>query len=230
VSGTSEYAARIRTSAALVYGAADMPVGNLASRTLVANNLNHYQDIYGQCRMTVGARVGGAAGDTFLAASTTEWELMTCTGAFPIAMREDGTSYRVRVEIGAAMEGAGPAGRVAVVLAPIERASAILNSVFDPAGFTEASTDSVWISDAITGTSIVYVTGNSYGPRNWDRMVYLTADEASQFVVPIAGLTNIAGDAAAGPGCLVNLSVWGSTATPGTDVRVHAACLTEWVG
>lgn len=227
MSGTSEKQARIRTDfAALLTGDA-RPVGNIATRD-VANNLNHYQDSFGQVRMAFAARTDVTG---YLAsASINQWVLLDATGEFSLAMREDGRSYRVRVEIGGCLESASGSGMLAVVLAPLASARDLLQSVVSADGVTGARTDAVWVSDPITTTTIAYRVGASQGPNAWDRQVALTAAEAARYVTPVSGFADIGGALIAGPQCRVNLSVWGTTTVAGNDVRCHAAVLTEWVG
>jgi hypothetical protein len=233
MSGTSELKARVRTSPVAIYNNGGRPIGNIATRYILANNLNHYQDSFGQVRMAFTARSGGAGKDPFVVANRDDqWSLMLTTGTFPIAMREDGSSYRVRVELGGCMESAGPKGRLAVALCPLDRARDLVTSILDPDGFPgTASTDAVWLSGEISGTTPAYWAGQSKGPQAWARMMYLTPAEASRYVVPVEAPVDLGStDRRGSPQCMVTLSVWGWTPSAGVDVRCHAATLTDWVG
>lgn len=216
MAGTSEYTARIRVEPVEVFNDNEAPVGSQATR-LVANNLNHYSDIFGQVRMCWGARAG--AGTAYWStAATTEWALLGTTGAFPLAINSDGSSYRIRITLYAQ----GLTGFFAVVLAPLDRARGTLTAVLDAAGNPGGlQTDSVWITGA-GGASPALISGASQGPEAYSDMVGLTAEEAGSFVVPVAGLDDIGGNEAAGPQCLVTVSVWGT----GT-AAVYGATLTE---
>lgn len=230
MSGTSEYQGRVRLDSA-VWGVSNRAVGTISSRG-VANNINHFSDSYGQRRMQWNARTPAVAGVPEYVArdAANTWSMLAATGPFPIALREDGSSYRIRVEVAAAMESVAT-GYVAVVLAPIDVAWTTLYLAQSATGSAGPNpTDAVWVSSSFTSTTPDYRTGASKGPRAWTRSIALTADEASRYVVPVSGLVDIGGAAGAGPQCVVALSVWGTTATAGVEVRLHAAALTEWVG
>lgn len=219
MAGTSEFTARVRLEPAVVFNAADLPVGNIATRA-IANNLNHYQDSYGQVRMAWGARAG--AGTAYwTTAATTEWVQLGTTGAFPIAVREDGSSYRVRISLYAE----GLTGFFGVVLAPTDRAKGVLTAVQtaagDPGGLY---TDSVWLTGG-GGAAPALIAGVSQGVKAFSDMVFLNAEEMYGFVTTRSGPVDIGGDETGSAACMVSLSIWAH----GT-ASVYGATLTEVPG
>lgn len=226
MSGTSELGGRILYDSAQL-GANKKPVGSISSRYVVANNVNHYQDIFAQQRVNFS----GFSSKSRSVISTTETEALVQVFAsepFPIALREDGSSYRIRLAVGTSIDNAATTGHVAVVLAPVDSSrEALLDALsapFDPAS------DAVWYTTWTGSTSAAYRTGASSGPSAWPRMIGLTASLVSQYSRPVAGLTNIGGDPTQREACMVSISVFMKTTNASHSVRLYALNAAEWYG
>lgn len=226
MAGTSELTHRVEYDAASVFNANNRPIGNRATRDLVLNNLNHYSDIFGQQRACWVKAAGSAVEEqnTIPGASSVAWLPRLMTAPFPIAIREDGTSYRVRIHVGGEISSALYTATFAVVLAPTIVAQEVLE------GITTAPTDSVWISNATASTTPVYLTGTSQGPSAYARMVTLTAQEVSQYTVATSTIKEIAGDASAVPQCMVSLCAFIKVSNSLGTGRINALIAQEWPG
>lgn len=222
--GTSELGYRVRHEASAVFSADDRPVGNRASRDILANGLNFYADIYGQQRMCFAARSMGPAKDPFFGTNRTAWTQVAATGAFPIAIRENGQSYKIRVALAGCIENVAAKAQFAIVLAPVIDALAILESV------STVETDAVWVSAETASTTPAYLTGASQGPDAWDRLIGLSTLEAAAYLVPTNTPVDIGGAVGAVPQCLVNLVVFAKTDNATYEARMYNASGQEWAG
>ena len=218
MSGFSTYAARVRHPA--TFTVADAPIDTVLARDHAINNVNHYADIMGQVRANWNARPGAYIESDNSNSKT--WRTMWHCPTFPIALRPDGSSYRVRVRIAGAGESAAEV-RFAVSLGSAH------SSAFSVYPGT-ATTDAVWSTGAITSTTHAYRTGASLGTEAWTTMVALSATEASACVrvtstvldtnaVPI-GVTH----------ALVQAIVWGYDDDVAHHARLSAVTLEEWPG
>ena len=230
MSGSSELEYRVRHTASDVFNAPYRPVGDKATRWILVNNTNHYADIHGQVRANYVSRSIGPVKESYYSTNSTSWKNVLTTAPFPIALREDGSSYRVRVIVGGATENVLAAANFSVVLsrfgAPTDPLTTIENAI---SGFIE--TDSVWTTTSnVSSTTPVYATGKSQGQIAWDRMIALTADEAAPFITVTGTPIDIGGAASGVPQCLVQLFVFAKTSSALYSARLHAFQATEWYG
>ena len=225
MSGSSENGGRILYDSATI-GANHKPVGSIASRYVVANNINHYADIYGQQRANFSAL--STKTNSVLSTSATTLTQVFATAPFPIALREDGASYRIRVSVGTSIDNSASTGTVAVVLAPIAGSRDALADALSTPG--DAASDAVWTSTWTGSTSAAYRTGASLGPNAWTRMVGLSALMASEYVVPVPGLADIGGDPTQREACMVSVSVFLKTSNASHAVSLYALNAAEWYG
>lgn len=230
MSGSSELEYRVRHSASSVFNAAYRPVGDKATRWILVNNTNHYADIHGQVRASFSSRAVGPAKTPYYATNSTGWKNVMTTAPFPVAMREDGSSYRIRVVVGGAAENAAAACRFGVVLS-------LFGAPTDPRTTLEQAvagtlpTDSVWYTEtATTGTTPAFLTGKSKGPNSWDRLIALTQREAEPFLTVTGTPLDIGGAASGVPQCLVQLFVFAKTSNALYSARLHCFQATEWYG
>lgn len=224
VYGTSELGYRVRHEASAVFNADDRPVGNYAARSILTNGLNFYADIHAQQRMCFAARAIGPTKDAFFGTNSLEWTQVAASGAFPIAIRENGESYRIRLDVGGCTENAGTKVNFAVVLAPIIDAPSVLETV------ATVDTDSVWTSGDVSSATPAYVSGTSRGPAASARLIGLTALEVSQYTVATGTPVDIGGASGAVPQCLVNLVVFAKTEDVLYQARLYNVCAQEWSG
>lgn len=222
--GTSELGYRVRHEPSTVFNADDRPVGNRASRDILANGLNFYADIYGQQRMSFAARSMGPAKNPYFGTNRTPWTQVAASGAFPIAIRENGESYKMRVALAGCIENVAAKAQFAFVLAPVIDALAILEST------TTIRTDSVWVSLETASVTPAYLTGASKGANAWVRMVGLSALEASAYLVATGTPVDIGGDSGGVAQCLVNLVVFAKTDNATYQARLYNASGQEWPG
>ena len=226
MSGSSENGGRILYDAATI-GANHKPVGSVASRYVVANNINHYADIHAQQRVNFS----GLSTKSNSVISTSETEALVqvfASGPFPIALREDGSSYRIRVSVGTAIANAASTGYVAVVLAPVDTSrEALLDALAAP---DDPASDAVWYTTWTGSTSAAYRTGASLGPSAWTRMVGLSSGLVSEYTRPVAGLTDIGGDPTQREACMVSVSVFMKTSNASHAVKLYALNAAEWYG
>lgn len=230
MSGSSELEYRVRHTASSLFNAPYRPVGDKATRWVLVNNTNHYADIHGQVRACYSSRAVGPAKSPYYETYSTDWKNVMTTAPFPIAMREDGSSYRIRVVVGGAAENAAAACRFGVVLslfgAPTDPRSTLEQAV---AG--TIPTDSVWHTDSATsGTTPAFLNGKSKGTFNWDRLIALTRDEAAPFLTVTGTPLDISGSSSGVPQCLVQLFVFAKTSNGLYGARLHYFQATEWYG
>jgi hypothetical protein len=217
--GTSSWQARIaiNTSQPSNYAA----VGPVLAGDWGANNVNHYSDVMAQRRACWSINGGYA-----LASGIEEqWRPLWSTAEFPIALHADGSSYHVRLQLGAAVGGTPDTTKWAVVLAPQGSA----RSVLGPS--TEVpSTDAVWISDEYSSGTIAWMTGASTGPSSWATQVALTAAEATRYTRTVATLADVSGASASVRQCLVALSIFAWQKDSVAPPILHGFIADEWPG
>ena len=230
MSGSSELEYRVRHTASTLFNAPYRPVGDKATRWVLVNNTNHYADIHGQVRACYSSRAVGPAKDPFYSTYATDWKNVMTTAPFPLSMREDGSSYRVRIVLGGAIENAAAVASFGVVMsrfgAPTDPLSTLVGAVANT-----APTDSVWVPVATTAsTTPVFLTGKSKGTRAWDRLIALSQSEAAPFLTVTNTPLDIGGASSGVPQCLVQLFVFAKTNNGLYGARLHYFQATEWYG
>ena len=189
------------------------------------NNTNHYQDICGQVRAHWSARALGPAKAPYLSADSTIWTNVMTTAPFPLAMREDGSSYRLRIRVGGANRVALQAARYAVLLAsPYSRGAPV--SIVYGAVSGAAPTDRVWYSNKVSSTTPAFLTGQSRGTNAWDSMIALTQAESAEFLSVAPTPVDIAGASSGVPVCMVQCMVF----IRGSESDLYYFEATEWYG
>ena len=221
--GTSIHEARIRMATA-VYAASTQPVGPVVARDVICNNLDHYADSIGQSRWKFAPGKAGYASKSYLTPRTTSvtvdtWYQAAASQAFPLPLRADGSSYKIRVRLGGASSG-GHAVKFAIVLAPVDGAAAIA---------TAANSDSVFITATTTSATAAWLTGTSQGGSAYTTMIGLTAAEAAEYSRTVDTPIDLAGVGSAVAQCLVNIVVFASTANTGSVPRLYGGSADEWV-
>lgn len=218
MSGTSQYNGRIQFPSSWPDYYA---VGPVVGGDWVANGVNHYSDIMAQRRAAwTGCALSGTGYLTITSTVENGWIPMWQSGAFPIPLMPDGTTYRMRLSLAGATSGTNDAVRFAVVLSTPDLARTLVN---------DGNTDDVWLSDATSSASAAFLSGASAGTSVWSRMVGVSSARAGGYVRSVSTLDGVAGRSVAGRFCMVCLSVFclqtKNTATP----RLYGFTADEWV-
>lgn len=200
------------------------PVGAAIARDFAVNNLLHFADEYAQVRVAWTPTVTTYSGGTgYLTGRTSAlsvniWYPIASYGPFPIALREDGRSYRLRVRIAGASSG-GHAVKFRLVLAPQSEA---------PARVTQ-SLDSIYETATTTSSTGAWLTGASV-LSSLATQVQATSEETSAWITTTSTLTDLAGDDTGASQCLVSCAIYGSTANVASIPRLHGVYAAEWIG
>lgn len=207
------------------YAAATYPVGPVVARDVICNNLDHYADEMAQVRFQFVPTVTYAAAKSFLTPRTSgvvvnTWYQVAASAPFPISLRADGTSYRLRMRLGGASSG-GHAVKFAAVLAPVGAAQAVVNESSSDASFETATT---------TSATAAWLTGASQGSGAYTTMVTLSAAEAALYSRMTDTPVDLSGARSAVAQCLVSIVVFGSTANTGSVPRLYGVHAEEFVG
>lgn len=200
------------------------PVGACISRDFVLNNLLHFADEFAQVRVAWSATASGYRnGSGYLTGNTSlisadVWHPIVSFGPFPIALRQDGRSYRMRVRVAGASSG-GHAVKFRMVLAPFDAAPGVvsLNEDFIFETATTTSGTGAWL----TGTSML---------SSWTTQVQISASSAAEWMATSRTISDISGNDTGVSQCLVNCNIFGSTANTGSTPRLHGLYAAEWVG
>mgnify|MGYP000255244594 CR=1 FL=1 len=215
MSGFSEWGGRIQRDPA--YPTDDHPIGPVVARDFAINNVNHYCDIHGQVRARMVARTGEWREG--IGAEKT-WSVMFAAHNVAIALRPDGSSYRLRLRLNASAENAAFECFFAV-------------SVQSPTGFVypaSATTDAVWKTGSIVATAPAWLTGASLGSSAFTTQIALSPSEASACARTTSTLTDVAGDRIAVTHALCSIYVWGYADNTAHQPRLYAFSAEEWPG
>jgi hypothetical protein len=215
VSGFSEWGGRIARDPA--YPTSDHPIGPVVARDFAINNANHYCDIHGQVRARMVARTGEWREGI---GTSKIWFPMWAVHNVSIALRPDGSSYRLRLRLNASAENAGFECFFAV---SVQSATGFLY----PAG---AATDAVWTTGSITATTPAWLTGASTGTNAYTTQIGLSPAEASACARTTATLTDVAGDRIAVTHALCSIYVWSYADSSSHQPRLYAFSAEEWPG
>ena len=208
---------------------ADMPCGAGYLQDYVANNLLHYADVYGQTRVNwVGCTSSFAKNSGYLShviagesiITPDQPHLIASWGPFPIAIASDGQSYYVRVRIAGASSAGNAVKFYATLAPPGVRA----------ADETARLQDNVYMTTTTTSTSGAWLTGASRGSQAYTTMVRLTGAQVALWTVQSNTSISLGGSPTRVRQCLVALSVYGSTANPGSRPRLYGVHASEWCG
>jgi hypothetical protein len=220
-SGTSLYQARIRRDVTM-YAAATEPLGPETTLDVIANNLDHYADSFGQVRMCFAPAVSAFASKSFLTPSVVAvdtWYQITASAAFPLPLMPDGTPYKLRGRLGGASSG-GHAVKFAMVLAPVLSAPGVLAH----------SDDATFITATTSSSTAAWLTGTSQGTAASGTLIEITPTTASACVVATGTPVDLSLAGSAIGQCLVSLTVFGSTANLASTPRLCGAFAAEWPG
>lgn len=220
-SGFSTWQGRIRKATS--FPGDDAPIGPVTGRDYAVNNANHYADIFGQVRARWAAQAGG-----YIVATNTanlSWKPIWVAERFPIALRPDGSSYRVRVRINGSAENASFKVGFAVSLSTPDPAS--IHSVYPGS----AATDAVWSAGTnITATSAAYLAGASLGSSAWTTMIAMTATEAAACVRSTSTIVDVAGSRISVTQAMAALVFWAYVEDTAHQARLYAVDGEEWPG
>ena len=217
---TSEYDGRLLTG--LTFPATS-PVDASFCRDVITNNLNHYADEHAQvrCAFAVGS-TSFTGGQGYLAPVTIstvdQWYWVASGPTFPIPMRADGSSYRLRIRLAFGCSSAAGTVTFKVILGPESIASGY-DFPEDDCSF-EAST---------TATTVAWRTGASLGSANATQ-IYVPRDLAAAWMSSATTLADVAGEPAAVPQLLVGLHVFAKTSHATSQPRLYGLYAAEWVG
>lgn len=195
--------------------AAQDPIHGVMARDVAANNVNHYGDVYGQCRANFSAcpLVPNSGYIECSSDLTNQWHPMFSTGAFPVTTMHDGTPYRIRFHIAGSNGGASDVVRFAVVLSRVGASRNVLDS---------AGLDGWWQTGNITSSSAAYLSGTSQGTGAYARMVEMTAAERAACVVTSETIADVSGPSIGVSQTLVEVSVYAQHDKLSSRARLYA--------
>lgn len=191
------------------------------ARDVVHNNLAHFADQSAQVHICWAATGPGinAATTYFVASESTYLSF----GPFPLRLRQDGRSYKLRIRIAGATTGGDYSVRFFAVIAPAGEAQQHL-----------VAADSVYQTGVAAGGA-AWLTGASIGPNAYPTMIEIPASLTSQWVATTSTLDNVGGDPVGVEQCLVSLNIrasltWlgGGSSIP--QARLHGVYLAEYIG
>lgn len=220
-SGFSTYQGRIRKAAS--WPTDDSPIGPVTGRDYAVNNAMHYCDVFGQVRVAMVQQAGAYITGANTANGT--WSFAFTSPSFPVQMRPDGSSYRLRVRVAGAGESAAFKVRFAVTVQSPDRGSLARSY---PGGVL--STDSIWLTGDVNSTTPAYLAGTSQGAEAWSTMIALTPSELAPCVRSTPTITDVGGDPIAVSQAMVQALVWTYVESAAHPARLYAFELEEWPG
>lgn len=219
MSGFSTWGGRIAAPAG--FPTANSPIGPVTARDFAVNNAMHYADIHAQNR----AQLAQLAGTYIEALSpvTAQWVPAWTGGSFPVSLRPDGSSYRLRVRIAGACENAAFKTRFGVSVGP-------LTFDRDLCYPSVATTDNVWVTGEVSSATAAYLTGATLGPEAWTTYLALTPSQVAQCAAVTGTITDVAGGPYSVHQALVRPIIWTYTEDSAHAARVYAFSLEEFPG
>jgi hypothetical protein len=218
---TSPYGYRVRVGSQ--FGTAGTsPISAVYARRVLLNNLCHYADVFGQVRIAWSAspRVGKGYLQPTTPTTVNVPYYIAASAPFPIAVRRNGQSYKLRVRIAGVSSDNTNAVRFRAVLAPVSSAGSLaLNSE-----------DYVFLTATTTSSTPGWLTGASQGSEAFTTMVALSAEQCASMQQTTGTLSDIAGTPVGVSQVLVSLQVYGQTANVAAVPRLHGVYAAEWVG
>ncbi len=201
-------------------------IGASNTRDFVVNNLLHYADIFAQVRaamaLTKSTYSGGQGSISGYGSPDADvWYPILDVGPFPIPLRADGSSYRLRIRIGGASS-TGHAVKFLACLAPSATAAlGLANDIADDFQFETVTTSS---------TTHAWLTGASRGSEAWETQIVVPAIYAAAWTQTTDTLDDLGGDAVSVDQCLVHLVILGSTANAASVPQLSGLYAAEWIG
>lgn len=215
---TSPYGYRVRFGSQFGTAGAS-PVSAVYARRVLFNNLCHYADVFGQVR----AAWTNGVGKTPLQSTTptvVNTPFFIWSTSFPIALRADGSSYRLRVRLaGASSDNTNAVRFRAVIGAPLVVSRLVATA-----------TDSNFLTATTTSSTRAWLTGASAGTAAYTTMITMSAEEVADAVVSVSTPVDIAGAGRSVAQALVTLAVYGQTANVAATPILGGVYAAEWVG
>jgi hypothetical protein len=196
------------------------PIGPVTGRDYAVNNAMHYADVFGQVRVQMSLAAGAYV--TSLNTASTTWAPTWVGPTFPVQLRPDGSSYRLRVRIAGAGESAGFKVRFAVSVGSPD-------ALF-PLYPGSSTSDAVWSTGDISSTTVAYRAGASLGSNAWPTMAAMSALEVAPCSRSTPTITDVAGDPISVTQAIVQAIVWTSVEDVAHPARLYAFSLEEWPG
>lgn len=215
---TSPYGYRVRVGSQFGTAGAS-PISAVYARRVLLNNLCHYADVFGQVRASWASGTGKTPiSTTTPAAANTPYFLWSTS--FPIALRADGSAYKLRIRIA----GASSDNATAV------RFRAVVGSPLVVSRLVTSATDSAFLTATTTSSTGAWLTGASNGSNAYTTMIEMTPDEVADAIVTVGTPVDIAGADRGVAQALVTLAVYGQTANVASTPQLHGVYAAEWVG
>ena len=200
-------------------------LGASLARDYLLNNLCHYADEYAQVRVawtsTASAYSGGQG---YLAPGTTNATFVKLyeSHAWPIAMRADGSSYRLRIRTAFARSAGAGTITLRVVLGA---------AVTGGDGSDLRRTDDGVYTATVASSSAAWVAGTT-GATAYTTFLYLTPAVLARYVpiVPTSTLDDLGGAPASVNQPLVRLRIYAKTSDVASQPRLHGLYAAEWIG
>ena len=185
------------------------------------NNLCHYADVFVQVRaaFNTSPRVGKGYIDS-TTPSVVNTPFFIWSTSFPIFLRSDGSSYKLRIRIAGASSDGVNAVRFRAVIGPATTISRIVTT----------ATDAQFLTATTTSSTAAWLTGSSQGTDAYTTMIEMTADEVANAIVTTSTPVDIAGGGRSVAQAVVTLAVYGQTANVAATPRLHGVYACEWVG
>lgn len=213
---TSQHSARIRWPS--TWPSANDAIGPVVARDVAVNNVNHYSDVFGQCRANFApCALSGPGYIQSTSALTNEWSPIWTSGPFSACLMPDGQPYRLRVHLAGSNGGSTTKARFAVILGRVNTTRSYTES-----GGTVVASDAVWLSAETSTSTAAYLTGSSQGTGAYARMCSLTAVEGSRAMVMGTTITGVSGASVGVLQCMLELVVYAQHENASNPARLHA--------
>lgn len=200
------------------------PIDATQMRQIALNNALHAADEHAQVRVNwMSKAVGGGQGyiDTRAAPTANTWYKLASFGPFPLALREVGRSYYLRVRVAAASSSIHQIS-VRVVISPLSLARGLAATATSPGDY---------VYQVVTSSSTAaWLTGASLGSEALDTMVVVGAANASAWTETTSTLTDVSGAGTGVDQCLVYANVVGLTANAASIPRLYGLYIAEYIG
>jgi hypothetical protein len=200
-------------------------IGASVARDFATNNLLHYADEFAQVRSAWSTTVAAFTGQNAYLTGPDDgdadvWYPIIASPPFPIPLREDGRSYRMRVRIGGSSDG-GELVQFRLVLAPQREALILVNAVNE---------DFIFETDATDVTTPAWLTGESQGAQALTTQVQIPAAYASSWMVETSTIADVGGAAVTASQCLVSLCIFGRSVNNPDFPRLEGLYAGEFIG
>ncbi len=220
--GTSEHSGRLLTG--LTFPAGD-PVDASFARDYMVNNANHLADEHGQVRVAwVSSATAYSGGQGYIQpttlAITNSYRSYVKTNAWPIPIRQDDSSYRMRIRLAFAASAVAGTVTFRVVLAPLGASE----------GFLLTAPDEFSYEASATTTAVAWRTGVSKGPLANATQIYLTAARAAGFSTLTSTIADVGGAPTVAAQTLVALHIFAKTTHLSSQPRLYGVYAAEWIG